>query len=701
MRATAFFALLVATIFATNVNNANYQASDGTWHFDTDMQFTSDFTLSADPSDVASGNAANLQSGDAVCSGATITVTPTVTSRWATPDFAAVSIYPTCGGGFCPAMINAGGVSSNRNIRWLSGATWDNHKSFGDSNDWSQDPSRHDALLAAGGFDNQPVTWNNNTGEFHAGKEGGAAVFCKGTFEILDGATIKNSSAMPTVGAADFVVNTAGPHAISTRLSGVNCFGVVEKHPTNKVDNPSWFYFYYFTHNAPAIPAQVAADTINLTVQNSGGTVAFHETQVEASSALSDEDLVLLRVRIHNDADAIRVTSVTDNSADYTVEPFDTSTCDALGVPPALCPGSNGFNSDIPPAGNRDLYVLLERGAGASGGVTLTFHAQTVSTACGGASMGSDDVELNDDDPFTCEIEPATAEIGTLEVAQFDVECRNIANAVIPCVGNNWFWADGLAGGFIIRTNSEAQAYPTSPPGSSGTMRYASVFATCLSDVDVVQPTYECELVPATATLNISTSKHFDFNCFEEGSPSDPDSADYDLIDGLSGSTSNEADDGVDYNAPGSPDSGKLRGVGWFGSAPDPIIGAVGLANINVVNGSGGNNTTCVTPPCGPDGEGSTPYCTIGSGPFNPYQGFFGWLGIKCGEQANETCDSVIWSIVPPGIGSLSGSSNNGTFVNITGSVGSSGFIGAIVDDEGHGCTKPFAVGEQECVDVS
>ena len=693
--ALSVLVMLVSGVYSTNVNAdfTDHSDTNPQFHVSTDMQLTTDFTLSLVSGEVVSGNSADLQSGDAVCSGAVLRATPTVNSKWAVSSLNAVSSYPYCDVPGC-AMIPYGGVNTNRNVAWLPAGTWNAQKTFGDSNDVSQNTGNWDTL-GHSNFETEPVTYSMFPGESNSSKEGGVGVFCKGTFEVADGGTVKGTSAMPTVTTYDFSVTGTGSHAISTRLSGVECFSVILKHPINDVSLSDKFRLYYFTGNLPGIGSPSATDTININVQNSGGSCAMHETTVTASSSLADEDLTMVKVRMHNDGDAITVTSVSSTDADFTAAPFNTGLCGVLGFPPSLCPASNGFNEVINPGSDKDLYVLVTAGAGATGGTTLNFGAQTVSVACGGPSNCTDNVDLTG--AVSCEIDPAARTLGTLEVGVFDVDCFNLAHDPIGCSGSNWFWADGLVGDFIEKDNTHALAYTTSPPGSSGTLRYSSGIALCLSDIDVITSYYECEFIPPSAVVNISTSKHFELNCFEDGVPSEPDDADYDLIDGLGGSTSGGNTNGVDYNAPGSPDSGNLRGFGQWDDAPDDTPGAVALAPINVVNGTGGNQT-CPNPPCpGPGGDGSTPYCTIGNGPFAPFTGFFGWLGIKCGQAANETCTSVIWSIYPPGAGTLSGTNANGTYINVTGSPGTYGEISATVDAEGHGCSKPFNIGEPEC----
>jgi hypothetical protein len=700
----AMIFVLAASAFATNVNNANYQGSDSTWHFDTDMQFTSDFTLQLVSGEVASGDPNNLQTGDEVCTGATLRVVPTVSTKWATPDFAATAIYPTCGGGYCPPMTSAGGVSSNKNIGWLSASTWNTHKTFGDANDFSQDPAKYSAL-GESNFYNEPVTYNNNTGEFHSGKEGGAGLFCKGTFEVADGATVKGSSAMPTASNVDFVVNTAGSHAISTRLSGVNCFGAVVKHPLNIPDNPSWFWLDYFTHNAPAIGSTVASDSITVTVATSGGTVAFNEVpgSVSAGSSLTDEDVIMVKVTEHNTGDPVRITSVSSSNPDYTVIAFPVAQCTSVwGFPPSWCPASNGFNEDIATGANKDLYVLLVRGAGASGGTVLTFHGTTASATCGSAASGTDTVDLSG--AITCAIVPPALELAPLTVAEFTVTCENLAGDPVACTGSNWYW-DSLDGAFMAKTSSYAWAYSTDTPGASGTLNYASGIAHCLSDIDVTEnglgSEYECEFIPASATMNISTSKFFDLNCFVNHTQSEPDDADYSLVNGLGGSTSNSSTDGTTYNAPASPDTGDLRGFASWVTMPDPMVGKVVLAPIIVINGSSNDtNDTNDTNNTDPDNPGSNQWCTIGSSTLSVFPGANGWVSIMCGEHANETCTSVVWTT--EGGVTLTNADTNGTDYTITGDPHTSGKITAVVDGiAGHTCWLGFYIGEPECWEYS
>ena len=567
---------LASFTYATDVSAdfGNALTGEGQ-HFATDLRFTTDFTLSLVSGSVASGDPNNLQSGDAVCTGATIRVAPTVNAKWAVTSLNVVSSYP-CSDAYCPAMIPAGAVSTNRNIKWLSTAIFNKHDSWGDDYDllydWgdSQTQEYYNDLAP---FDVQPVTYMPVPPTTYSGKEGDVKVFCKGSLETRDGATVKGTSSLPSTNNVDFVVNTAGSHSITTRLNSVSCFGAVVKRPRDEGANPGGFRLYYFTENQPSIPSSSAVGTISVNVQNAGGTCAMHQTTVTASGSLSDEDLIMVKVTMQNDGDAIKVTGVSSSNLGYSVSPFPVATCNALGFPPSLCPASNGFSppaAAINPGNSRNLYVLIDRN-GASGGTTLTFNAETASPVCGSTTSCSDDVDLTG--AITCDITPASLSVGTLEVAQFTVACQDLAGDPTPCSGSNWYWADGLAGDFISKSNTQAEAYTTSPPGSSGTLKYQSGIALCLSNINVVSPDYECEFLPPGVTMPVSTTQYFQLNCFESGSPSTPDDADYDIINGLSGSTSGSTTYGTDYNAPASADTGDLRGFGEFYSAPPPKIG--------------------------------------------------------------------------------------------------------------------------------
>ncbi len=690
--------LLVSAVWATSINNAHFDASDSTWHFYTDMQITADFNLELVSGEVASGvDENNIQTGDAVCSGSVLRVTPDLDSEWATPDLDIVSIYPTCGGGYCPAMISYGTVNTNRDITWLTSSVFNNHQTFGNANDFSQDQSRYTQL---GTFHTQTVTYNQNLGVFDSGKRGGANIFCKGDFQVRDGGTIAGSTSLPSTAPVDFTVSTVGSHAITGRIDNADCFGALVKHPINDVDHPAWFFMYYFTHKSTSTSNSLSSgslglDTVTITVQDSGGICLMNEIDVDASSSLSDEDFIMLRTTMHNSGDPIQVTSVTGSSSHFDVDPFPVALCDILGFPPSICPSSNGFGETINSGGNKDLYVLIERLPGATGGTILTFNAETISASCGGTASCTDTLNLGNNVPVFCEIEPTELTYGTLEVAEFLVACENLAGDPISCVGNNWYW-DSISGGFVEATNTHALAYPESPPGSSGTLNYESGIAHCLSDVDVITPYYECEFIPPSAEMDTGDSEYFELNCFAGGSSSTPDDADYAPIDGLLGSTSNSSTDGTTFDA-GADSDGDLQGYAfWNDPVDDPVLGAIALAPIIIGNGSGNDsNETGDNDP-----DGSSEWCTIGTGPLEVYPGFSGWVPIGCGPSGDQPCENVTWYAT--GYVSLSGGTDSGTSYTATGDPGDGATINAYLNgDTSKSCYRGFTIQEPYCWEFS
>jgi len=703
MRYLAILLLLLSAAHATNVN-AQYWMTSGMsdYHFNTDMQFTTDFTLSVVSGSVASGNPANLASGDTVCQGATVRVTPTVNAKWATSSLDIDSIYPTClSYGYCPAMISYSTINYNRNIKWLSGSTWDTYDGYG-ADPTSQVISHYTGL---GTFHDQSVTYITSSGGAYTtnnDKRAGANIFCKGDLQVRDGTTTVGAPLeLPTTGTRDITLSSTGTRTIGTRLTGVECFGAVVKHPLDTTSNTEYFRLYYFTKHDPTIPTPMATDSLSINVQAGGGTCSFGETEISASTSFTDADYVLVRTRMQNYGDEITITGVSSSNTAFTVDKFPPGVCLGLGFPSSLCPSSHGFDTPISsgtgPGTSRDLYVLIDRN-GATGGTILTYTASTTSATCGGAGTCTDTVDLTG--AIFCDVDPATMSTWPDVVDRYTVECQDLGGDPISCSGSNWYWS-GLTGGFIEKTSSQAIAYTRSSAGSTGRLYYQSGAALCYSDVTVQggTPPYECELIPSSATMDPSASRYFRLNCFRSGTASTPDDAEYGRTGGLGGSTSNESTSGATYNAPSSPTEGDMWGYGyWNIPGDDPHLGGIGFAHIRVI--SGGNTTGNMTGGGGGDDDGSSEWCTVGDGRLTLYPGFYGWTGIMCGPDANETCSGVVWS--GEGANILSPTNNHGTWYNVTGSIGTSGKINAYVDsDPGRSCYLPFTVGERDCLDYS
>jgi hypothetical protein len=410
----------------------------------------------------------------------------------------------------------------------------------------------------------------------------------------------------------------------------------------------------------------------------------------------------------------MRVTGVTSSNAGFSVAPFPTVLCSILGFPASLCPSSNGFYTTINSGSTKEVCILVQRSATASGGTTLTFNGDTVSGSCGGASTCSAYVNIGTGEPFFCEIDPASLSYATNEVARFLVQCKNIAGTTIPCKGENWYFADGVSGLFWDKDNTKALAYPTSSPGSTGTLNYESGHARCWSDITVVKPSdsqgnYQCEFIPSSADMESGDVQYFQLNCFHDGVSSKPDDADYDRTGGLDGTLSDESTSGVNFTA-GSDSSGHVRGFAqWNIPGDDPILGVIATAEVKIGGGGITNitNDTNVTNGNGDDDDhddtGSSEHCKIDSGPITVYPGYSGWADIMCGADRNISCTLVMWDPDPPASVSLTDPTKDGISFTITGDPGDSGKIWAeVVYDGGVGdCFLPFIIETPECWEFS
>ncbi len=695
-----FFLLLGCLASAVDVNFKDALLPQ--YYFNTDVQLSTDFTLSLVSGEMASGNPADIQGGDTVCTGAVLQVTPTYNSKWAVSKLNVYQSYP----GGCAAMQAAGPISYNRNIRWFSPAVYAVHDSFGDSQGFLWDYSSQDTkdkYNELSPFVTQPVTYKDPNGVDQPGKKAGLNVYCKGAMQVRDEGSVKGSSNMPSISPVTFSVSSSGQHDISTRLANVECFGALKKEPFEQ----SCFRVYYYTANEYTTSA-TATKTITINVQDSGGgSCTMNEIDVDTSHDFAgDEDLIMVRVTMKNyGADPIKVTSVSGSNPQYNYYKLNKLLCFFLGISTSFCPVSSGFDEQINGGAAKNLYVLIQKKTPASsGGTILTFDAETISQTCGGAGTCDDIVSILG--AVSCEIEPSSLSYGTQEVAEFEVTCYDLGGDPISCIGDNWYWL-GMSGGFVEKDSTHALAYPTSPTGATGTLNYKSGIAHCWSDITVTSAgndpdeDYVCEFIPPSADMVTGEQKYFILNCFKSGQSSTPDDADYYIIGGLQGTTSNSSVDGTTFTA-GSPSAGDLMAYAfWNIPGDDPVLGAVAFAPITVTTG-GGNITTNET---GKDDEndGTSKWCKIGTGPLSGvYPGYSDWAPIFCGDAKDEPCDDVVWS--SQGYASVYDSDDNGTMFTATGGPGDYGAIHACVDvsvEPGRCCWRGFNILEPECWEFS
>ena len=414
----ALLILLLSAAYATSVSADITQGISPEFHFSTDMSVTTSFMMSG-------LNSTTVQSGDTVCNGTTLTINPTVSADWAISSLDIVSIYPTSSGsGYYPTMISDSTVNTDMGIRWLPASTYDGELNFVGSNyanEVSQSKSHYNNLQP---FDTEPMSYDNGSGTF-ANKEGGAEVYCKGTLNVMDGSTSIGSYELPTTGNPQVTLNS-GTHQISTSISGIDCFAATLKHPDNIADNPSWFWYYYYTVNRPTFgsgSSPVGTTTATINVKPAGGSCKLTQTAIDSTSVTGTPGPSLVHVTVKNDGDPVTMNDVSSSDPGFTVSPFPTTTCDVLGFPSSMCPSDNGFNEAIPSGGSKDVYVLMQNNGGTRTILTFT-STVAASSSCSGGTSGSSctfTTDMSNSTSSSCTITPSSLTYGTDEVAQ--VQC--------------------------------------------------------------------------------------------------------------------------------------------------------------------------------------------------------------------------------------------------------------------------------------
>jgi hypothetical protein len=245
---------------------ADFQASLPELHFETDLSFSLGMTISLDSGEIVSGDPHNIRHGDAVCSGAVLRLAPSVDARWAGCDLEIVSPFPFCEGpGYCPRMIeHSDEISREVPIAWLDDGG--ENLRFGQFNNVSTNTARRASL---GVFHDQPVTYSIFPEESNPGKEGGANVFCNGSF-VVSGTRIEELEiarfALPELREIVFDTGEPGGITFRARIENPSCFAAVEKHPLD-LDHTEYYRLYYFSHNGPVLPEALGGVLVNIQVR--------------------------------------------------------------------------------------------------------------------------------------------------------------------------------------------------------------------------------------------------------------------------------------------------------------------------------------------------------------------------------------------------------------------------------------------------
>lgn len=569
-----------------------------------------------------------------VCPGGSLYVVPETSSRWARTYANIITSYPYCsGGGYCPSMIPYTSLNTNRPINWLDDTTFNAYAV----------PGHADVSLYVGtggiafyddlaSFHTQRMSYYNVTGgTIYSNKRGEANVFCNGDVQIVVNGAVRDTQEIDNPIIYPVSLSSEGVTTVVTRLTGVDCFAAAVKNPLDR-DRPDFSNFRFYGYDTPSVPT-VSSNSVTVNVENRMPEIRDTLVQITESTVVSDTYLIGITVRNYGDVGV----EITDVSSPTTAEPFGAS-CSFLGIPSPPCPSDNGFDQSIPVGGEHTVYVLY---TGSLSGAVITLVYGPLEPICSTETEFELDVSL-ESDIVRCEIEPPSLEAGQYEVHEYEVTCYNLFGEEVPCAGNDWFWADGLSGGFITRTNSYAWAYTSSSAGSTGTINYRTGDVTCYADItsSEISPYFDCELDPSSASLEVGDDQYFDLNCYVDGAETTPTGAEYDNVDGLDGTISDSSTAGTRFTGTVESD-GNLRAFARRSHHGDPtLIGAVAFAHINV------GNVTGEEPPPGTGGEEEA--CEILPRVDDKYPHSMGEVSILCGDEGSRgpcSSGSVTWSI--------------------------------------------------------
>lgn len=628
-------------------------------HFATNLYFQADMDCSYSGT-VLEG--VPCSGAATVCPGGSLYIVPETGSTWARTYADIVASYPYCtGGGYCPSMIPYTSLNTNRYIFWLDNTKFNAYAVPG----YADIPlyvgtagiPLYDDL---GTFYTQRMSYYNvSGGTIYTNKRGGANVFCNGDVEVVVNGAVRDTQVVGSPTIYTHLLTSEGVTTVTTRLDDVECFAAAVKHPLDR-DRPDFFNFWLYGYDTPSVP-RITSTPVTINVEDRQPFIRDTLVQITDSPTIADFYLIAITVRNYGDV-AVEVTDVRSPS---TADPFDASPlgCALLGIPAPPCPTDNGFDQSIPVGGTHTVYVLYH---GTLSGTVITLVYEPLEPICSTETEFELDVSL-ESDIVRCEIEPPTLEAGQYEVHEYDVTCYNLFGEAVPCEGDDWFWADGLSGGFLARTSSYAWAYTSSSAGSTGTINYRTGSITCHADItsSETSPYFDCELDPSSATLEVGDSEYFDLTCYMDGVETPPTSAEYDNVDGLDGSITNSTIGGTSFTGTVASD-GNLRAFARRTHHGDPtLIGAVAFAHINVGNATGEEV---------PDGGEEDEPCEIRPGTEDLYPHDGSMATLYCGEEGARTLCTLAPERVDWGLDSgLYGTVVDNTGTTATYVVGSTG----------------------------
>ncbi|MFH1221561.1 MAG: hypothetical protein V1492_00575 [Candidatus Micrarchaeota archaeon] len=582
------------------------------WKFTTGLKFEATPECTLVGGKVLSGSLCN---GTAtVCINTVIDLNSNVEAQWANSgSLSVLSPYPWSGtceaDGDCPQMQTFIGSASSYSVKWMTPSAFDEYDAAKDgyATDFTyyKDEGGIDMYNALGSYHIQPVSYRKS-GEspIESGKKGNTAVYCRGNYEVKWGSSTIESGDDPTtnIPSHTLAVFQTGTQTLSVSLKDMNCFASSTPIPVNDKSSTKWFRLYLYGYPTRIFSDVVDTETLNVVNIQPGLTP-------DAVDLLArNGNNYLIRIHVVNDGDVservtsppIPVSKPLVNGFGATVIATNSAACKSLfpAVPVANCPDTlyNGFDSYFGKGISKSLYVIYSY-RGTVDGQIIQLNYDSPDPTCSDATSWSKYVGAPYIPPENyasrCEITPASNTINPYEIHQWNVGCFNASNKSTPCVGSNWQLI-GINGEFLTVSNTNALAYSSDSSGKDGSIRYSTTLGgqavSCSGNISVKSsnnpqdPYMRCVFDPSSAQLDINQSQGFNLSCTVNNNPQTPQTADYALRNGLSGSLVpySVSTKGVTYTGYENT-SGRIRGIGWFPVPSKPTFrGAVAFALVGV-----------------------------------------------------------------------------------------------------------------------
>ena len=530
----AIFFLFSTFSFAVTFDNYYNQKidTDYDYYFKTDLSFPGSIQIStSQTNNVLSGNPSDLASGSIVCPGTSLSIQPDVQVRWGSNSFDVHSLYPHPFGTFTKPLACTSSGRQTRSGTWLSDSVYTSQKNIGISSSATTDSSNYNILQP---FYNECVTYFDDATDIqYSNAKGGANIYCKGSYSIpgVSSGSLENPTTKP------YTIQSTKSFSITG--SGLDCFAAVHKEP----NTPDFRIYYY----AFGFSGSIQSGSKTIKIEDRQNSIDFQSTIPAMPVILQPGEEILLSVVIDNDGGVpTSITGVTSTNSQITVTPFDTSICGGL-IPssyPTVCSQGNGFNNPFNPGASRTTFMWLKSSATTNASTTLRFTHTTTSQVCN-AQTTQTDLNLNQfqvDEVVRCEVTPAQLNAKQQQLYNFNLQCFNAVNAVIPCIGNNWAF-NGLVGWIPVATNTGATAGTHSAVGSTGQLVYTTGTVSCASNLTVNASSEHLEVQPPSANLKQNQTQGFSATCTVGGNPSACTGNQWDpyntLIGSLSGSSIN------------------------------------------------------------------------------------------------------------------------------------------------------------------